>query len=102
AHGNRQERHASPTRRSSDLAPFDRPAGDDGHDGLPEVEARLRRARVPGVMSVRPNVRPRAGARNSSARTVPIRSIGADRTSGGSDRKSTRLNSSHVKNSYAV
>src|SRR5690606_41531318 len=43
-----------------------------------------------------------AGERRAVRAAAPVRARRAGRASGGRDRKSTRLNSSHVKISYAV
>src|SRR5688500_19636064 len=76
--------HSFPTRRSSDLGP--RPAQDLGHEDVGE-------AAVEG--QVRPDYLREGRLRGGGTPD----DIGA---AGGVDRKSTRLNSSHLVNSYAV
>src|SRR5690606_41853835 len=91
--------HSSPPRRSSDLGPGDRsslrprppaPAG-----GRPEV----RPSQAPPAPP--PGRRAPVGAGRSLQRSRRLRSPG-QRPFPLRDRKSTRLNSSHVKTSYAV
>src|SRR5690606_39662880 len=57
--------------------------------------------RAPGACNAQ---RPGATTAASDTRVIPGegRSVRRDRAPGRVDRKSTRLNSSHVKNSYAV
>src|SRR5207249_10409706 len=94
--------HSFPTRRSSDLGPHVpvelevRPRGFGA-----AVAARLgpwRGARRPA-----PGLRAAAGdpdARPAAVRATPVNSAAAA-SPGSQDRKSTRLNSSHVSTSYA-
>src|SRR5690606_41428442 len=80
-----------PTRRSSDLAPdraVDRALGAQG-------------AALPVALDRRRDRAPR-GAGGGAAGFGPGPRRHAVRPDDGLDRKSTRLNSSHVKNSYAV
>src|SRR5690606_41752747 len=89
-----------PTRRSSDLiavgdpgaAPVPTPSADDVHG---------RRGEGVGGADDRADIRVVPEILDRHVEGVPARvDIGDDRLAG--DRKSTRLNSSHVKNSYAV
>src|SRR5690606_40326445 len=101
-HAPRPPLHSSPTRRSSDLgvllaagdsggpvAAGRYPVADPGAGPLPRPGAALA-LRMPGE----------GGSRGFQGRdgTVELAAAGA----GWEDRKSTRLNSSHVKISYAV
>src|SRR5207249_11454589 len=91
--------HSFPTRRSSDLRSADRGVADE--ERLPagrgppvqfprHADAALeRRRRLPGP-----------GRRTQSTALLQLGRFG--RRGGGGDRKSTRLNSSHVSISYAV
>src|SRR5690606_41654192 len=86
-----------PTRRSSDLVScsFDLPGGTrrlgmaDARGGGSELHLAHPRARTPHALGG-------AGCRAAVAREAAVRG------GPGRDRKSTRLNSSHVKISYAV
>src|SRR5690606_41686934 len=80
--------HSSPTRRSSDLA---------SHSvcGLPIIAPCPRGSRCAARCRG-----PRAGGSSGSRRGASRRCF-PDRRCRRRDRKSTRLNSSHVKNSYA-
>src|SRR5690606_41757998 len=78
-----RELHSFPTRRSSDLA--DRRPGSRRFAGTPRLGAGGRGGGLP-LDRGRRHVRCRSGPAAEPAR----------------DRKSTRLNSSHVKTSYAV
>src|SRR5690606_41162985 len=85
--------HSCPTRRSSDLV--QRPArGRDAVDDLLQLLVHVGLLRVPQVEAVGDGQGPGARAHHVTAR------FGHGQR--GSDRKSTRLNSSHVKISYAV
>src|SRR5690606_40174174 len=93
-HSDHRGLHLFPTRRSSDLSGFrSANAADPPHTQLhramhpspPRAEA------TPGPPLLAPRIPPPAAGRNRSRRVrAPA------------DRKSTRLNSSHVKISYAV
>src|SRR5437868_13043505 len=78
-YGPHRDLHSFPTRRSSDLTPPSRPPG-----------ARCRKRSIPSRIS------PRHAPRSPGCRR------GGRCESSSSDRKSTRLNSSHVSISYAV
>src|SRR5690606_41842583 len=90
----RRELHAIPTRRASDLGPRAQAEGD---------RRRLVGVSAPARLRGLPRDRRFGGGE-------ALRRHGAFRRAGGGgrapqpgrDRKSTRLNSSHVKNSYAV
>src|SRR5207302_4732985 len=89
--------HSFPTRRSSDLRPVDR--GPDGR-GAPGPGGDLYGAGHRPAAGGRPAANGRA---DRHARPLTRRGPGAEADPGRSaDRKSTRLNSSHVKISYAV
>src|SRR5207302_10313162 len=96
-----QALHSFPTRRSSDLF------GRRPEDGSPEVALEDRHG-VPELRAVPAHERnPQPDARaGEGARAQPgggdAERLEAPRTRGPRDRKSTRLNSSHVKISYAV
>src|SRR5690606_41897235 len=82
--------HSFPTRRSSDLPPWRwsrRRAGSPPSGGAEGVE-----------LGGQPPVRWQGGG----GRLQPLAAAGALRLRHHQDRKSTRLNSSHVKISYAV
>src|SRR5690606_42021742 len=84
--------HSFPTRRSPDLTR--RPA-DDRADPPTGAGGRLTKTHAPTGKVVRfPRARPRALAR-AEQEGAPVTATGQE------DRKSTRLNSSHVKISYA-
>src|SRR5690606_41726087 len=78
----RATRHSFPTRRSSDLVPL-RPLG------LAVELGQL------GALAV-------VGPGEADLAVLPMDPDAAGRGLDGGDRKSTRLNSSHVKSSYAV
>src|SRR5204863_9654353 len=80
-YGDHRDLHSFPTRRSSDLGDF-RGQGRLVHAGA--------EGRVSGVLST------------GERRRAFQRALGRGAAAGGSDRKSTRLNSSHVEISYAV
>src|SRR5690606_41855890 len=85
----RHDLHLFPTRRSSDLG---------ATSSYPASAWKTASESAPGC-------RQRAGAghgRQSVAGYQPAPSAGSGRPAGSGDRKSTRLNSSHVKISYAV
>src|SRR5690606_42026939 len=77
--------HSFPTRRSSDLARVRRAAERRPHQDPPHL----------------PGLRAEQGGRRAAGAPVPPRVL-RPVTPAGADRKSTRLNSSHVKISYAV
>src|SRR5207249_10555162 len=85
--------HSFPTRRSSDL-------GDKIYAVLKGVasssDGRANRSTLPA-----PRARPRPCARRTASPAFP-RPPSSSWKRTGRDRKSTRLNSSHVSNSYAV
>src|SRR5690606_41715462 len=85
--------HSFPTRRSSDLL---RPAG-DAEDAQDEDRLHDRRRRAG-----RPVRQDRAPVPAAPARPPRRDPAAADGRGSAADRKSTRLNSSHVKISYAV
>src|SRR5690606_41638722 len=97
-HGDHRDPHSFPTRRSSDLS-YAKP-GDAGLDVMAREDAVVRaaggRALIPtGIAFALPDgyaafVQPRSGLALKHGITLL------------KDRKSTRLNSSHVKISYAV
>src|SRR5690606_41298372 len=92
--------HSCPTRRSSDLLA----------EGEEVKAARARRDLAEGqVIQARSGALPQVSAQLGYTRTIrslfdDLRMIpsGGDGEDGSEDRKSTRLNSSHVKISYAV
>src|SRR5690606_40863700 len=85
--------HSFPTRRSSDLAPLLRLDLHPDGPGLPARGA----DRLP-VLAGQGGLRGRSGEGRRGPGPAPRRAL----TAAGLDRKSTRLNSSHVKISYAV
>src|SRR5690606_41324404 len=89
--GHHRGLHSFPTRRSSDLTAEGKPGrGDAAARALARGVRRRRRAARPDVRLRYVADRRRADGRRRGARPAPR------------DRKSTRLNSSHVKISYAV
>src|SRR5215475_12408578 len=81
--------------------------GGRGVMGLFLTRRRRRRARLPASETGSPRrnqppLRGRGRSRGGSRRPVPDRAGGARGDAPRADRKSTRLNSSHVKSSYAV
>src|SRR5690606_39774059 len=90
-----------PTRRSSDLEPADHPVEQVRRTALEHALAGARGTRpVDVVITFAPAL---DEARNQLGRILAVRVEDQRRAFGDLvDRKSTRLNSSHVKNSYAV
>src|SRR5690606_40007135 len=88
--------HSFPTRRSSDLCVFDTQRG--GYDPA-EVDAALERLEVAFVAKERQEFTARGGPQVWMAQISERAQTLYPRLQ---DRKSTRLNSSHVKISYAV
>src|SRR5690606_41004007 len=94
--GARRALHAFPTRRSSDLG-----VG-DGETGLDDVRERSVAGDFPPDVvwnGIHAAAIDRGGGEAGPEDDAELEGIGAE---GGGDRKSTRLNSSHVKISYAV
>src|SRR5690606_41324784 len=88
-------RAASPTRRSSDL--------DVGTDGRCRYDPRGGRSATPSVLGRVSQLVP--GSRRPASRPAALSSVAIEHRYASLlrlDRKSTRLNSSHVKISYAV
>src|SRR5690606_39673539 len=94
-HGHHRELHSFPTRRSSDL--WSRGLGVRRILCRPELADPLRRQPLREACAQQLTV-PIAGE-TQRHHTAPDQGVGR---SPGLDRKSTRLNSSHVKISYAV
>src|SRR5207302_2266509 len=90
-----------PTRRSSDLLP-PIPPSRATTQARPGVDHGRRPREVPAVLGGR-LCRTATPGEATGSRPVNIRSVGRNATGNtAQDRKSTRLNSSHVKISYAV
>src|SRR5690606_40656560 len=92
-YGDHRDLHSFPTRRSSDLE-------GRGRGRARRRGAALRRADERGARNARSSAE--RSARDRRAGTTPLPLAISARPLSRRDRKSTRLNSSHVKISYAV
>src|SRR5207302_4196631 len=94
--------HSYPTRRSSDLdLPGRRVRGSDGGDCRRPLGAAAHPAALAGAAERHGGLRPPGPPAVRGRPPVPKPSMGAAGDGAGGDRKSTRLNSSHVKTTYA-
>src|SRR5205814_8848470 len=93
SYGHHRALHSFPTRRSSDL-----PSADDWGASPGEPEA------APAATPPATSTAPAAAALSGAAAATPAAATPAagQGSGGGGDRKSTRLNSSHLGISYAV
>src|SRR5690606_40581431 len=91
--------HSSPTRRSSDLSGPLATAAKLSLAQLAREDVLLPRTRPPGSLWAQVSAKLPGRARVDDLDDLPA---ALDLVAAGQDRKSTRLNSSHVKISYAV
>src|SRR5207249_11869891 len=97
-----RRRHSFPTRRSSDLRETQGPAaerrGTQVQSFFLSSSSSSRKSKSMSLMELSPGSPPAPGARRSNSSSS---SAGLGLPAGLEDRKSTRLNSSHVSISYA-